>query len=62
MRSPWLSAVLMVTVSAGAAALSSQGPPKAGDAALGTQKYDNYERPAACATCHIDIAASTSRR
>ena len=56
MRSPWLSAVLMVAVSAGAAALSSQGPPKAGDEALGTRKYDNYERPAACATCHIDIS------
>ena len=33
-----------------------QVPPKAGDAALGTPTYDNYERPAACATCHVDIA------
>ncbi len=31
-------------------------PPKAGDAALGTQPYERFERPAACATCHVDIA------
>ena len=31
-------------------------PPKAGDAALGTQPYDRFERPQACATCHTDIA------
>ena len=37
-------------------ALAAQAPPKAGDAALGTQKYDAYERPEACATCHVDIA------
>lgn len=37
-------------------ALAGQAPPKAGDAALGTQKYDAYERPEACATCHVDIA------
>jgi nitrate/TMAO reductase-like tetraheme cytochrome c subunit len=29
---------------------------KFGDDALGTQPYDRYERPAACATCHVDIA------
>jgi nitrate/TMAO reductase-like tetraheme cytochrome c subunit len=51
-----MSAVLMVAVSAGAAALSTQGPPKAGDEALGTRKYDQYERPAACASCHVDIS------
>jgi hypothetical protein len=28
----------------------------AGDAALGTRDYDDYERPQACATCHVDIA------
>ncbi len=28
----------------------------AGDAALGTRSYDDYERPQVCATCHIDIA------
>lgn len=39
-----------------AAAVWAQTPPKAGDQALGTQPYDRYERPAACATCHIDIA------
>ncbi len=31
-------------------------PPKAGDAALGTQPYDKFEKPAVCATCHVDIA------
>ena len=40
----------------GVGIVSTQGPPKAGDAALGTQKYDSYERPAVCATCHKDIA------
>ena len=48
--------VLMLAVGAGVVAVSTQGPAKAGDAALGTRKYDNYERPAACATCHVDIA------
>ncbi len=28
---------------------------KAGDAAQGTRKYEDFERPAACATCHADI-------
>jgi hypothetical protein len=27
-----------------------------GDDSLGTRKYDDFERPAACATCHVDIA------
>jgi len=31
-------------------------PGKAGDDALGTRKYEDYERPAACASCHVDIA------
>lgn len=30
--------------------------PKAGDAALGTIPYERFESPAACATCHKDIA------
>ena len=30
--------------------------PRAGDAAQGTRQYSDYERPAACATCHTDIA------
>ena len=29
---------------------------KVGDHALGTRTYDEFERPAACATCHLDIA------
>jgi hypothetical protein len=29
---------------------------KVGDAALGTQPYDKFERPQACATCHVGIA------
>jgi nitrate/TMAO reductase-like tetraheme cytochrome c subunit len=40
---------LMTTVAASA-------QPKAGDEALGSRKYDDYERPQACATCHVDIA------
>ena len=34
----------------------AQSAPKAGDDALGTQPYEKFERPAACATCHVDIA------
>ncbi len=49
---PALAALLL----AGAGFAATQAPPKAGDAALGAQKYDAYERPAACATCHKDIA------
>ncbi|WP_242346570.1 multiheme c-type cytochrome [Anaeromyxobacter terrae] len=29
---------------------------KAGDAALGTRRYSDYEKPQACAGCHVDIA------
>jgi hypothetical protein len=34
----------------------AETPPKAGDDALGTQPYERFEKPAACATCHVDIA------
>jgi len=36
--------------------LSAQVGDKAGEAALGSQPYDKYENPRACATCHVDIA------
>ena len=39
-----------------AAVAFGQAPPKVSDDALGTQPYDRYERPQACATCHVDIA------
>ncbi len=29
---------------------------KVGDAAVGTHAYEEFERPAVCATCHVDIA------
>lgn len=32
------------------------GGPKVSDDAHGTQPYDRYERPQACASCHVDIA------
>ncbi|HPW55220.1 MAG: hypothetical protein KA072_02850 [Thermoanaerobaculaceae bacterium] len=32
------------------------GAPRVSDEAYGTQPYDRYERPQACATCHVDIA------
>lgn len=40
------------------AALLAQGGgvPRVSDEALGTQPYERYERPQACATCHVDIA------
>jgi len=51
MRIPHLSAALCLFLPALAAAATP-----AGDAALGTRSYDDYERPQACATCHVDIA------
>jgi len=42
-----------------AAASPDPAAPRAGlggDAALGTRKYADYEKPAACASCHVDIA------
>jgi len=39
-----------------AVATAAAVEPKAGDEALGTQPYERYERPQACATCHVDIA------
>lgn len=51
MRTRHLLAVLCLFLPALAAAATP-----AGDAALGTRSYDDYERPQACATCHVDIA------
>lgn len=31
------------------------------DAALGTRSYDDYEKPATCASCHVDIAMQWSQ-
>jgi len=56
MASRSIPIVLAALTLAGISSVFTQGPPKAGDAALGTQKYESYERPAACATCHVDIA------
>ncbi len=39
-----------------ALAAFAQTTGKFGDAALGTQRYDDFERPTACAACHVDIA------
>lgn len=41
---------------AGVAAIAAAQTPKAGDDALGQFKYEQFERPQACATCHVDIA------
>jgi nitrate/TMAO reductase-like tetraheme cytochrome c subunit len=49
-------AALPITVLAAPPAVPPPVPGKAGDAALGTQKYEAYERPPACASCHVDIA------
>lgn len=46
--------VLSVLLCAGT--LPAAGQPKAGDAALGTRSYGDYESPQACASCHADIA------
>lgn len=54
MRIPHLLAVLCLVLSAAAGAAVAATP--SSDAALGTRSYDDYERPQACASCHIDIA------
>ena len=48
----WLRPALPLAV----LALAAAPPDKGGDEALGTRKYEDFERPAACATCHGDIA------
>jgi len=53
---PAIPIAIVTFILVGVVIVTTQGPAKAGDAALGTQKYDNYERPTACATCHKDIA------
>ncbi len=46
---PLITIIAIISISARA------GSP-AGDAALGTQPYDNFETDAVCAECHVDIA------
>ena len=55
-RAIWntLTAAGCLALVGGVPARSQEGT--AGDAALGTRKYADYERPAACAACHPDIA------
>jgi nitrate/TMAO reductase-like tetraheme cytochrome c subunit len=47
---------LLLTFLMTGATVLGQDTPKAGDAALGTQPYEKYERAQACAMCHLDIA------
>jgi len=51
-----LLAAMILTLPCGVAAQESAARGPAGDAALGHYSYDDFERPAACATCHVDIA------
>jgi nitrate/TMAO reductase-like tetraheme cytochrome c subunit len=54
-----LALVPLITVAAlaaGEAARAAAPAAKAGDAALGTRRYADYEKPQACAGCHVDIA------
>jgi len=50
------AAIVAAAVALVAGIAAAQGEPKVSDAALGTQPYDKFERPQACATCHVDIA------
>jgi nitrate/TMAO reductase-like tetraheme cytochrome c subunit len=52
---PAVIAVALATMTTGVLPLAWQEG-RAGDAALGTRRYDEFERPAACAPCHADIA------
>jgi len=47
---------LVVSVPFLLAAVTASAQVKAGDDALGSRKYDDYEGPQACAACHVDIA------
>jgi nitrate/TMAO reductase-like tetraheme cytochrome c subunit len=48
--------LLALALAAGDPAAPLAGhPAKAGDAALGTRRYEQYDKPAACAPCHADI-------
>ena len=47
---------LLILMLLAAWAVQAQDTAKAGDAALGTQPYDKYQTPKACAVCHVDIA------
>ena len=49
--------VLITTVSI----LFSQTEPLAGDEALGSRKYNDFERPQACRSCHTDFYQQWSR-
>lgn len=57
-RDPVLPLLIAAGFAVAVAAASAAAPsaPKAGDNALGTQPYEKFERPAACASCHVDIA------
>ena len=37
-------------------AAAAEPPARAGDDALGTRRYEDYEKPQTCAACHADIA------
>ncbi len=50
-----LSAALL-SLAAASASAGAPPPARAGDDALGTRRYEDYERPQACAGCHVDIA------
>ena len=52
------SPLLLALALAGADPAAPLGgfPSKAGDDALGTRRYEDYEKPAACAQCHVDIS------
>jgi nitrate/TMAO reductase-like tetraheme cytochrome c subunit len=49
-----LLAVAVIALIAATPSIDQEGA--GGDAALGTRKYADYDRPGACATCHPDIA------
>jgi hypothetical protein len=50
-----MAAVLLMTLVGAAAGLAEESGP-AGDAALGSRSYEQYETPETCATCHVDIS------
>jgi hypothetical protein len=52
-RAVWV--VIIIWVLAGGLASAMGEAPKAGDSALGSQPYDNFEPDEVCEECHVDI-------
>ena len=51
-----MASILIPVAATAALSFAAAGVPRAGDEALGQFPYDSFERPQACATCHVDLS------